>query len=129
MRNPIRRAIAGLSTAALLTLSGCDGGSAPSVDTSKTEATVKGVVKVNDAPATEGEIIFNPANYQRKDVASHSAPIGKDGTYTIKTLTGSNEVKLGGSLAKKNPLLQHEMRTVDVKSGENTFDFDAKPKK
>ncbi len=129
MRNPIRRAIAGLSTAALLTLSGCDGGSPPSVDTSKSEATVKGVVKVNDAPATEGEIIFDAANYQRKDVAPRSAPIGKDGTYTIKTLTGGNKVTLGGSVAKKNPILQHEMRTVEVKSGENTYDFDAKPKK
>ncbi len=125
MRTPIRRAIAGLSTAALLTLSGCDGGSAPSVDTSKTEATVKGVVKVNNTPATEGEIVFNPANNQRRDVAPRSAPIGKDGTYTIKTLTGGNEVKLGGSLAKKNPLLQRETRTVDVKSGENSYDFDA----
>ncbi len=126
MRNPIRRAIAGLSTAALLTLSGCDGSSsAPSVDGSMTEATVKGVVRVDGTPATEGEIIFNAANPKRASVALRSAPIGKDGSYTVTTLTGSNEVKLGGPLAKKNPLLQRATRVCEVKTGENTFDFEA----
>jgi hypothetical protein len=127
MRTPIRRALAGLSAAAALwILPGCDGGSAPSVDGSTTEATVKGVVKVDGTPATEGEIVFNPANNRRPNVAPRSAPIGKDGTYTVKTLTGENEVKLVGSLVKKNPVAGRSARVFNVKTGENTFDVDAK---
>lgn len=124
MRRELRRPFAGLMTAVALWGSGGCGDSPPSVDTSKTEAMVKGVVKIGGTPATEGEISFNPANYQRKDAATRTAPIGKDGTYTIKTLTGSNEVRLGGSLAKKAGVLQSQNRMVEVKTGENLADFD-----
>ena len=44
-------------------------GSAPSVDSSMTKASVTGVVKVNGSPATEGQVEFNPVNYARKDAA------------------------------------------------------------
>jgi hypothetical protein len=117
---------AGLMTVATLGILGGCGGSPPAVDTSNTEATVKGVVKVGGAPVTGGEIMFNPANYKRKDAAARSAPIGKDGTYTITTLTGENQVKLGGELARKDPVLEHQQQAVDVKPGENTLDFDFK---
>lgn len=126
MRRELRRPFAGLMTAAALWGAGGCGGSAPAVDTSSTEATVTGVVKIGSTPATEGEISFNPANYQRKDAAIRTAPIGKDGTYTIKTLTGKNEVRLSGSLAHKKPVLSRETRSVDVKSGGMTYDFEVK---
>jgi hypothetical protein len=125
MSKMLHRPAAGLMTAAALWISGgCGGDSPPSVDTSKTEATVKGVVKVAGAPATEGEVVFNPANSSRKDVAPRSAPIGKDGTYSIKTLTGGNEVRLGGAVAKKNPLLERQSRQVEVKPGESSVDLE-----
>jgi hypothetical protein len=124
MRTPIRRVLAGLSTAATLwILPGCGDG-APRVDSSMTEATVKGVVKIDGVPATEGEIVFNPANNKRPTATPRSAPIGKDGTYTIKTLTGTNEVKLGGSLVKKSPLAGRATKVHEVTSGENTFDYE-----
>jgi hypothetical protein len=123
----IRGPLVGLMTAAMLGIFvGCEG--APAVDTSTTEATVKGVVKVGGVPATEGEIVFDPANYKRKDVAARSAPIGKDGTYTIKTLTGENQVKLGGSIARKKPILSRVQHAYDVHPGENTFDFETSEK-
>jgi hypothetical protein len=108
-------------------LAGCEG-SPPSVDTSNTEATVKGVVKVDGVPANEGEILFDPANYKRKDAAARTAPIGADGGYTIKTLTGENQVKLSGSLVHKNGILGRISRPFDVKPGENKFDFEASAK-
>ena len=115
--------MAGVVSLALVV--GCE--DKPSVDTSKsTEATVKGTVKVGGAPATEGEIVFDPTNYLRKDATIRTAPIGKDGTYEIKTLTGANSIRLSGALAKKQPQLQSEVRDLDVKAGENTFDFEAK---
>jgi hypothetical protein len=126
MRDVVRRTLVSLLAAVALGIVGGCGDNPPAVDTSNTEATVKGVVKVGGVPATEGEIVFDPANYQRKDASPRSAPIGKDGTYTVKTLTGTNTVRLGGSLAQKNQLLAHETRACEVKSGENTFDFEAK---
>jgi hypothetical protein len=129
MRTQIRRPLAGLVTlVSLFVVGGCEEGP-PSVDTSNTKATVKGVVKIAGVPATEGEITFNPANIQRKDVPAVSAPIGKDGSYTIQTLTGENNIKLGGAIVKKFPIAGRESRSFFVKSGENTFDFETKDSK
>jgi hypothetical protein len=106
-------------------LGGC-GGSPPSVDSSDTEATVKGVVKINGTPAKGGELAFNPANYRRKDARERIAKIGDDGTYTVTTLTGENQVRLVGSAADKGGALQYQNRAVNVQPGDNTADFDFK---
>jgi hypothetical protein len=127
MRNPSRPIIGLITASSLWILGGC-GSSPPAAETSDTEATVTGVVKVGGALADDGEIVFNPANYKRKDATPRSAPIGKDGTYTIKTLTGENQVRLGGSLARKKPILSRVQRTVDVHPGENTFAFEVNEK-
>ena len=119
----IRRAAVILWTAgSMAALGGCGDGP-PSVDTSKTEATVKGVVRVDGALVNGGEIVFNPANHLRKDSPTRKAAINLDGSYTITTLTGSNEVKIGGAAAKKNGVVQRQTRIVEVKSGENTADL------
>lgn len=112
----IRRSTAGI----LLLAAGCS--SEPTLDTAKTEAVVKGVVKLNGKPATEGEIIFDPANYQR-NVPKVTAPIGKDGTYEIKTLVGDNMVTLGGVLPKKYGILQYRKFIFTAAPGDNTYDF------
>lgn len=116
-----RAVLSALGASALMLGSGCGG--APSVDTSQSEATVKGVVKVNGAAVTEGEIIFDPANYLRKDAQKRTAPIGKDGSYEIKTLTGENIVTISGPATKKSSELQYVKRATNVNSGENSFDF------
>ena len=66
---------------------GCGDGK-PWVDTSLKEATVSGVVSVKGKPADGGTILFNPSNSGRI-VPSRTAKIGPDGSYTIKTYTGS----------------------------------------
>ena len=109
-------------TLSFLVVFGCDGG--PSADSSNTEATVKGVVKIAGNPATEGEILFDAANIKRPNVPMRSAPIGNDGSYTIKTLTGENLIRLGGAITKKNGSLQSTKRAMMVTSGENTFNFE-----
>ena len=109
-------------TFSFLVAFGCDGG--PSVDSSSTEATVKGVVKVAGNPATDGEILFDASNIKRPNSPLRSAPIGKDGSYTIKTLTGENIIRLGGAITKKNGSLQATKRAMIVSSGENTFNFE-----
>ena len=106
---------------ALTLIVGCE--DKPSVATSSEEATVKGKVTINGKTATKGQVQFDPANYKRKDVAARNAPIGADGTYTIKTLTGENRVTVDSPEKKGG---DYSMRTFDVKSGENTFDIDVK---
>jgi hypothetical protein len=111
---PIAAILAGIGA-------GCDG--RPSVDSSTTEATVSGTILVRGKPATGGEILFNPANVDRP-VGPRSAPIGKDGTYTIKTYTGGNQVGFAGSLATENPGLFRFKQYYEVQKGENKKDFD-----
>src|SRR5689334_8554150 len=91
-----------LSPFALLVLAGqgCGGGPPP-VDSSTTEATVVGVVKVKGAPAEGGEVVFNPSNHLRI-VPAKTATIGPDGTFKITTFTGGNEVSFRGNVATKN---------------------------
>jgi hypothetical protein len=121
----VRRSKIALAATALLTFTfsqGCGDGK-PSVDTSKTEATVSGVVKVRGKPADGGTIIFNASNSERI-VAAKFAPIGKDGAYTITTYTGGNQVSFDGDVASKNQGVGLLKEFVDVKAGTNQADFD-----
>ncbi len=103
-------------------LAGCGDGK-PYVDTSLTEATVTGVVSVKGKPATGGKINFNPANAGRI-VGINSADIGPDGSYTVKTLTGDNQVTFSGEVAVKNTGVGLIREYAVVKSGENKIDYD-----
>ena len=121
---------AGLSAPLVLAFAWGCGDSPPSVTSSKTEATVKGAVTIDGKPATAGSIVFDSSNISRPDAKPAEAPIGKDGTYSVKTFTGENQVKLkGNDLIKARPELQYERRTFNVQSGENTFNFEVVTKK
>jgi hypothetical protein len=101
--------------------SGCDG--RPAVDSSTTEATITGTVLIKGKPAKGGEIRFDPSNVDRT-VGPRSAPIGPDGTYTIKTYTGGNQIGFAGSLASENPGLFRYKEYFEVRRGETKKDFD-----
>ena len=122
----VTRTIAHVATMASLVIGGgC--GSQPGAETSTNEVTVKGIVKLDGKPVTEGEIVFDPSNYQRQSPPK-SAPIGKNGSYEVKTLAGLNTVRLGPGLLKKYPILQHRHKTFNAQDAENTFDFEADTK-
>src|SRR3954447_16518196 len=88
----VLRGLAGLASAGLvIVVSGCGDGR-PSVDTSTTEATVKGTVSIRGKPATGGQVSFDPSNVARKSETARKVPIGKDGSYEVKTLVGLNQV-------------------------------------
>jgi hypothetical protein len=116
-----------VSVPLLLATAGCDG--KPSVNSSMTEeGTVHGKVTLDGNPVTGGEVVFSAANYQRKTAPSHSAPIGADGTYTVKTLTGLNSVMVNPDKDKRNQkktaTVPHRMLDFDVGSGDNNnFDI------
>jgi hypothetical protein len=105
---------------------GCGSG-APSVDTSTTEATVKGIVTIRGKPISQGTISFDPSNVRRKFEPVRTSPIGKDGSYTVKTLLGGNHVTFAGPAIAKEPRLQDLLVPYDVRSGENTFNVELPP--
>jgi hypothetical protein len=108
--------------AAALSIAGCGDGK-PWVDTSLTEATVSGIVSVRGKPASGGTILFNPSNSGRI-VPTKTATIGPDGSYTIKTYTGVNQVSFDGEVASKNLGVGLVKESCDVVRGENKADFD-----
>jgi hypothetical protein len=112
------------SLAAVLFVAGVLGCSdTPSVDTSRTEVKVNGVVKVKGKPAAGGQISFNPSNRDRK-VAAFNAPIRPDGSYTIKTYTGENEVRFTGDVDKANPMVGMVKKFCIVSGDGQQQDFD-----
>ncbi|HEV3162448.1 MAG TPA: hypothetical protein VGZ22_00300 [Isosphaeraceae bacterium] len=115
-------ALLAMTLLCLLADQGCDSGK-PAIDTSLTEATVSGVVSVKGKPASGGVVLFNPSNSGRL-VASKAAPIGKDGTYEVKTYTGGNQVSFDGDVATKNRGVGLIKEYVEVKPGENKASFD-----
>ncbi|MGE3821983.1 MAG: hypothetical protein AB7I30_21425 [Isosphaeraceae bacterium] len=102
---------------------GCAGEDKPPVDTSSEEATVKGTVTFNGKPVAKGEVAFDPSNYLRKSEAARRAPIGPDGTYSVKTLVGANRVSFSIPEMARDPGLQDLSLEYDVKSGENAYDI------
>lgn len=125
--HPSRRMTMVASTLLGLTIiPGCED-SKPSTSSSTTEATVKGSVLIDGKPVTSGDILFDASNYQRQ-MPARSAPISKDGTYEIKTYLGENTIKLGGAAARRSPIVQNMKRSLDVKAGENTFNFEGSAK-
>lgn len=112
--------ISGPLLAGLLTLCGCEqGGTAPAVSASTEEGTVHGTVTVNGKKASGGTILFDPSNVNRKSASAASAEIGKDGTYTIKTLVGENLIRVESSETRKG---MFRVESFEVKSGDNAYD-------
>lgn len=121
-----RHALARASIIAVLFVTiGCGGDGPPPVSTSTEEATVKGTVRYLGKAVTKGEIRFDPSNIRRNRTASITAPIGKDGTYQVKTLVGTNVVSFNlPALAKTAPKLIYKTFNHEVPSGESTYDVE-----
>src|SRR5262249_44582738 len=127
MMRGVSRAALGLAVAVLAGVAGCGGGGdAPtSASTSSmAEAKVSGTVKVGGKKATDGEVVFDPSNVNRK-VGSRRAKIGADGRYEATTLVGANTVTIAGKAAKDSPKAAYYSQPFDVQSGSNTLDIDA----
>ncbi|MDX2036896.1 MAG: hypothetical protein SFX72_09605 [Isosphaeraceae bacterium] len=99
---------------------GCD--SRPAVESSTAEASVTGKVVIKGKPATKGTVVFDPANYMRKDVSARSATIEPDGTYRVTTLVGLNSVRVAGPEAEAAGAAYSSL-DFEVKSGSNSFDI------
>jgi len=110
---------AAVFSAVLMTLCGCGSSGAPAVSSSTEEATIHGTVTVGGKKASGGKILFDPSNVHRKSVGAASAEIGKDGTYTIKTLVGENQIRVESPETKKG---MFSTDAFEVKSGDNTHD-------
>jgi hypothetical protein len=100
---------------------GCGDG-APAASSSTEEATVHGIVTIDGMPSSGGKITFKSANIARRTTDA-SADIGEDGSYTIKTLVGENQIRVSpGPNKKKKGSGMYSVDVFEVKSGDNTHD-------
>ena len=127
IRSGYSRATLSALTAVLLPLLAiaCSDGT-PSVSSSNEEVSVSGTVTYKGKKPTKGTITFDPSNVQRKMAAAVTAPIGPDGTYTIKTLVGGNMVSF--DLPEYKGAADREVGYArlpqDVQSGQSKIDFE-----
>jgi hypothetical protein len=121
----VRQPAASLGLLALLVgmvAAGCRS-DAPYAESSLAEATVSGRVSSQGKAVTKGQVIFDPANVNRKTVVARTAEIRNDGTYEVTTLIGANRVTVAipGRTTKSGfPYFQ---QMYDVKSDRNTLDI------
>jgi hypothetical protein len=115
------------SAATLVIIGWSCGGGMPSVETSTTEATVRGIVTLRGKRVSVGTISFDPSNVKRKFEPVRSSPIDKEGGYTVKTLVGENHVTFAGPAFAKERDLQDVMVPYNVQAGENTFNVELPP--
>jgi len=102
---------------------GCGSG-APRAESSMTEASVTGTVSEQGKPVTQGKVISDPSNVNRKAEVARSADIRKDGTYEVKTLIGANRVTVSiPAKTMKKGSSPYVQRICDVQAGSNTFDI------
>ena len=121
------KSLASLAVASTLALAPGCGNGAPSVSSSATEATVSGKVTIRGKPVAKGKISFDPSNINRKDATPTTADLGADGSYTLKTLVGVNQVTFLGPPFVKEQEIQDARFQLDVKAGENSFSPDLPP--
>ena len=95
------------------------------MSSSTEEAEVSGTIKVDGKPVDRGQVVFDPSSNVRKAAPSRVVPIGKDGTYSVKTLIGQNRVRFSGISSKRN--VSFEEMAHDVQPGAATFDIDLTP--
>ena len=123
----VLRRLSALAITSLLAIGWGCGSGAPPVDSSTTEATVKGTVTIRGKAAKGGKINFDPSNIERKTEVARSAEIGPDGSYTIKTLVGQNQVTFSGPAFVKDAQLQDSQLQYNVPEGESTYNIELPP--
>ncbi len=102
---------------------GCGSG-APYAEASLTEAVVSGRVTAEGKPVTKGQIIFDPANVNRRNERVRTAELRPDGSYEVTTLIGANRVTVAVPLRATKGQYPYNQRTCDVKAGNNTLDIE-----
>jgi hypothetical protein len=93
---------------------------------------VKGTVKVRGRLVDGGVLHFNASNPNRR-VETRDAPVGPDGTYTVRAYIGLNIVTFTPPKARSKAAekaffgVGYDERPVYVKAGENTADLEFLP--
>jgi hypothetical protein len=104
------------------TAGGCSS-SVPQAESSLAEAVVSGRVTLAGKPVTTGQVIFDPANVNRRTVTARTATIQSDGTYEVKTLIGANRVTVAIPERATKGGFPYAQKIFEVKKGSNTLDI------
>jgi hypothetical protein len=102
---------------------GC-GSATPYAEASLTEAKVSGRVTAAGKPVTKGQIIFDPANVNRRNERARTAELRTDGTYEVTTLIGENRVTVAIPVPRTKGQYPYNQRTCAVKVGINSLDIE-----
>jgi hypothetical protein len=105
--------------------SGCGGG-APYTSSSE-EAAVHGTVKVQGKLVRWGTVAFEIAEADRSTAIPRTAPIAKDGTFSLKARVGTNRVSVSAPAFPNEPNAQRLIPECEVRSGSNTFNIEFPP--
>lgn len=121
-----RRLAALFASAALMTAGGC-GEKPTTVDetasNSKAEATITGKVSIKGKAASRGRVTIEPLGTNGIPTGSNVAQVDKDGTYTVTTTAGSNDISVS-STGDATIDSGYNKMTTEVKPGPNTLDLD-----
>jgi hypothetical protein len=104
---------------------GCGGET--SATSSSEEAAVHGTVKLQGKLVRSGTVSFEPSRGDRSSAMPRTAPIRKDGTYSLKTLVGTNRVNVSAPAFPNEPNAQRLIPECDVRSENNTFNIEFPP--
>jgi hypothetical protein len=104
---------------------GCGGET--SATSSSEEAAVHGTVKLQGKLIRSGTVSFERSHGDRSTAMPRTAPIGKDGTYSLKTLVGTNRVYVSAPAFPNEPNAQRLIPECDVRSNNTTFNIEFPP--
>jgi hypothetical protein len=116
----------------LVAAAGCSSNPAASALTSSMEeATLHGTVRVNGKPVNNGTLSFRTAHINRPKSPTKSVEIGKDGSYSVTTVVGENQVEVTCKElnAKDTKKFRGTEQLIMVQSGDNAVDIEIPPKK
>jgi hypothetical protein len=111
-----------LMLVSMAVVSGCSG-EVP-LDTTTTEGTVKGTIKVRGKTMRGGSVTLDPTGGRKTVEGAKTFPVKDDGTFEGTTIIGKNRVRIGGPAITKEPTLGYASKEIEVKSGDNPVDLD-----
>jgi hypothetical protein len=114
----------GLAAVVLAAVCGCGGEEKAGQSTggAKQEATVTGQVTIKGKPATKAKVTFAPLDSRGMPAGSNVAEV-KDGSYSVTTQSGDNDVTITGT-GNAEVDATYNKKTVQLKPGANTENFE-----
>jgi hypothetical protein len=104
---------------------GCGGGT--SATSPSEEAVVHGTVKVQGRLVRSGTVSLEPSDGGRSTAIPRTAPIDRNGTFSLKARVGAHRVNVSAPAFPNEPNAQRLIPECEVRGGNNTFNIEFPP--